>query len=666
MTDPAGSRPRRRLIVWFVAATIVPAAGLSALGWRMVVQDRALAREAAQARRNQAAEFAAEALQRVIAELERELAAAGAASNSGPGSGKDDAAVLLFDAEGLQARAGAALPYYPAVASPELTGDPRFARADDLEFKRPNLDAARRLLIGLTSADAPTVRAEAWIRLARIARKRGDTTAALAAFDRLISLDAVDVDGWPAGVRGRQGRAIIFAGAGRATDLEREAAALAADLERGRWVLTRTQYAFSDGQAREWLGRRAPAPPDPDRLALAGAGEIVWNAWRATGRAGAPLPHRQTIWSANRSVLALTRASGDGAVVLLAGPGVLERRWRERLRTTAGAEFDFALSDAEGRAVLGEPSAHIENQSVRTPSATQLPWTIHAIDTTDPSAAGLTAPTRLMVTAVCLMVAVVIASGYAVNRAVSREIEVATFQSEFVAAVSHEFRTPLTTLRHLSELLVAGRVSSDQRRSQFYETLLRESRRLHRLVEGLLNFARLESGQLEYRADRFDPAPFLSSVVTEFRDEAALAGYRVELRADPDVPAIAGDRDLLARVVWNLLDNAVKYSPDDRTVQVELSAVPGHVAIRVRDRGLGIPASEQQAIFGKFVRGSAPRGRSIKGTGIGLALAREIVAAHRGRIIVESVPGEGSTFTVELPAGMAPIARSSKREPQPS
>ena len=662
MPDPRDSRTPRRLLVWFVATTIVPAVGLGVLGWRMAGQDRALARQAAQARRDQAAELAAEALQRALAELEGELATAGAAPTPSLAPGKDEAALLVFGADGLRARGGAPLPYYPTMRPVEPADARTFARADELEFTRPNLDEARRLLTDLTSAGLPGARAEAWLRLARIAHKRGDIQQALAAFDQLVSMDDVVVDGWPAGVRGHQGRALVFAAAGRQDDLEREAKQLLADLERGKWVLTRAQYEFSDKQAREWLASETPSPQDPERLALADAAETMWNAWQAAGRQEAPLPRRQTVWTMSRSVLALTHVAGDRLAVLLVGPEFLDRTWRARVRATVGPQFDFALSDAEGRAVLGQPSVPMARQSVRTQSVTQLPWTLHAIDTTTGTPPTLTAPTRLMLAAVCLMVAVVIASGYVVNRAVSREIKVAQFQSEFVAAVSHEFRTPLTTLRHLSELLVAGRVSSDARRSQFYDTLLRESRRLHRLVEGLLNFARLEAGQLEYRFDPLDPAEFLQSVVGEFREEAAALGYEVELRCEPDVPAIPVDRDLLARVVWNLLDNAVKYSPHHRTVQVELAEASGRVVIRVRDRGLGILPGEQQAIFGKFVRGAATKHRAIKGTGMGLALAREIVVAHGGRISVESVPGQGSTFTVDLPTAVEPVVRRPKPE----
>lgn len=341
--------------------------------------------------------------------------------------------------------------------------------------------------------------------------------------------------------------------------------------------------------------------------------------------------------------------------MLVVAPQFLDEVWRGDLKSVSGShEIDFALTDAEGRAVLGRPDAPLSNQSVRTASATQLPWTVHAISTAkDVGAPWLSGPGRLMLAAVLVMTVVVLAGGYFINRAIARELAVARLQSDFVAAVSHEFRTPLTTIRQLSEMLVRARVSTDEKRQQFYETLLRESERLHRLVESLLNFARLESGELQYRFESVDPHRFVQDVVAEFQEEVSSLGYHIEFSSQDQVPSIRADRELLARVFWNLLDNAVKYSPDHRTVRVEMAKAGSRLLVRVRDEGLGIPVAEQREIFRKFVRGAASKAATIKGTGIGLAMAREIVNAHGGEIRVDSEIGRGSTFSVLLPSEAA-------------
>src|SRR4030095_5086591 len=178
----------------------------------------------------------------------------------------------------------------------------------------------------------------------------------------------------------------------------------------------------------------------------------------------------------------------------------------------------------------------------------------------------LSGRTRFLLAGIVMIAVLLLAGSYLIKRAVLREVTVSGLQSDFVASVSHEFRTPLTTVRQLSEMLARGRVSSDEKRQQFYETLLRESDRLHRLVEGLLNFGRMEAGELQYRFEPVDLEPFVRDIVTEFQQEVSGLGYRIEMHGYGTFPPIRADRESLARVFWNLLDNAVKYSPENRTV----------------------------------------------------------------------------------------------------
>jgi signal transduction histidine kinase len=245
----------------------------------------------------------------------------------------------------------------------------------------------------------------------------------------------------------------------------------------------------------------------------------------------------------------------------------------------------------------------------------------------------------------------VLVGSYFTARAAARELAVARLQSDFVSAVSHEFRTPLTSMRHLTELLEGGIVSEEERRRQYYSALGRESARLHRLVESLLSFGRMEAGGLEYSFEPVNPAELAEDVVVDFQRELSDSGCRIELRQAEACPTILADREALGRALWNLLDNAVKYSPACPTVWVDVAAEGRRVAIRVRDQGLGIPAEEQKQIFRKFVRGAAAKAANVKGTGIGLALVQHIVRAHGGEVLLESAPGKGSTFTILLPVG---------------
>jgi two-component system phosphate regulon sensor histidine kinase PhoR len=168
-------------------------------------------------------------------------------------------------------------------------------------------------------------------------------------------------------------------------------------------------------------------------------------------------------------------------------------------------------------------------------------------------------------------------------------------------------------------------------------------------VEGLLDFGRMEAGVAWYRPAPLDVVELVRSVVEEFGREAADSGYRIEIAVGPDPLPAEADREALARALWNLLDNATKYSPDRGAIWVEVVRQSNQAEIRVRDRGLGIPLLEQKEIFGKFVRGAAARAANIKGTGIGLAMVDHILRAHGGSVRVESEPGRGSTFTLQLP-----------------
>jgi signal transduction histidine kinase len=226
---------------------------------------------------------------------------------------------------------------------------------------------------------------------------------------------------------------------------------------------------------------------------------------------------------------------------------------------------------------------------------------------------------------------------------------VARLQSEFVSSVSHEFRTPLTTLCQLSEMLMRGRLAGEQECRESYALLHQESDRLRRLVEGLLNFGRLEAGKMQLRFETVDAAALVRQWAAEFAGGQQARGHRLEVAADAETVAVRADHEALRCALWNLFDNAVKYSPDCDTVWVEAGRNGRNVVITVRDRGAGIARSEQKRIFRKFVRGSAARGSEVGGTGIGLATARQIVRAHGGEITVDSEPGRGSAFRILLP-----------------
>jgi signal transduction histidine kinase len=301
----------------------------------------------------------------------------------------------------------------------------------------------------------------------------------------------------------------------------------------------------------------------------------------------------------------------------------------------------------DGQAFLGRVSGP---QATRSSLDARLPFTVR-VSSANPSLERAEAGTRrrLLLLTLAIVSGLILGSTYFTVRGVARELAAARLQSEFVSAVSHEFRTPLTSLRQLSQMLLHGRVIREDRRQQYYGVLVRESERLHRLVETLLTFGRAEAGNARYRLESLDLAEVVRAVVEEFRQHAA--DFQLEMSIGAAPCPVTGERDLLSVALWNLLDNAAKYSPECRTIWITLSTTDTRVELSVRDRGVGIPREEQQRVFTRFVRGAHTDGSAVKGTGIGLALVRHAAQAHGGDVRLESEPGRGSTFTIELPKG---------------
>jgi signal transduction histidine kinase len=205
-------------------------------------------------------------------------------------------------------------------------------------------------------------------------------------------------------------------------------------------------------------------------------------------------------------------------------------------------------------------------------------------------------------------------------------------------------------MRQFTEMLVEDDNLPVEKRRGFYRAQERATRRLSRLVESLLDFGRMEAGARPYRLEKLDAGLLVRSVVEEFRQEINSNNLFIDCAVPEEGPFVNGDQEALTQALWNLLDNAVKYSGENPAVRVEVED-GDRVAIRVRDQGLGIPPSERDRILRKFERGSSAKTYGIKGTGIGLAMVKHIVDAHAGKVLIDSELGKGSTFTILLPAG---------------
>jgi len=232
---------------------------------------------------------------------------------------------------------------------------------------------------------------------------------------------------------------------------------------------------------------------------------------------------------------------------------------------------------------------------------------------------------------------------------VSKEMAVAKLKSDFVSNVSHELRTPLALIRLYAETLELGRITTREKKHQYYRIIRKESERLTALINNILDFSRIEAGHKEYEFRDTDIADLVRNTLDSYRYQIEQQGFALEESIDSDLPAVRVDREAIARALVNLVNNALKYSQDEKYLGVKLYRDNGSVKLEVADHGIGIARRDQSKIFEKFYRAGDPLVHNTKGSGLGLSLVRHITEAHGGEIEVESAPGTGSKFIVSLP-----------------
>ena len=235
--------------------------------------------------------------------------------------------------------------------------------------------------------------------------------------------------------------------------------------------------------------------------------------------------------------------------------------------------------------------------------------------------------------------------------ATRRAQRLAKQQMEFVAAVSHELRTPLAVIRSAAENLADGVVHDEARIRRYGELMRTEGRRLTDMVEQILEFAGIQSGQRGFALRPVGVGPLVSDIVSASAPLIETAGLVVEFDIPPDLPPVLGDEPALRRVFQNLIDNAIKYGASGQSIRISARQSGSEVSVTVADRGIGIDTADHTRIFEPFYRAADVVAAQIQGAGLGLSLVQRIVAAHGGRVTLKSAPREGSAFTVHLPAG---------------
>ena len=250
--------------------------------------------------------------------------------------------------------------------------------------------------------------------------------------------------------------------------------------------------------------------------------------------------------------------------------------------------------------------------------------------------------------ALLLILGITLFGAYLLLRDVRREVQIAEMRSQFVSSVSHELKTPLTSIRMFAETLRMKRLKDSKMKKEFLDTIVNESQRLTRLLNNMLDFSRIEKGKRMYR---FKPAS-LHTIVQSARKIMAYPltqqGFSLHVQTEKNLPDVQVDPDAIEQAILNLLHNAMKYAGESRDIQLILKREGNHILIQIIDQGIGISPKDQKQIFEKYYRVPSPENERIAGTGLGLALVSHIVEAHGGILTVESKPGEGSIFTIVL------------------
>jgi len=655
--------PSQRLVGVFVLFILLPGAFLGVFALRVLRQEGQLARQRTRER-----------LERTAGEIGRDLnsefrlwidaarTAAGAKTlDAGafpkivrmaflePGSG----VYLAVSDKGLEAFPAGALLYVIPGMVPSRNSPGRFpaglTEAESLEIAREDYSNAIRAYRSLLDSADAGLRPLVLQRLARTLRKAGKTEEAAGVYRELQRLNTVWIGGLPSDLIAQFELCSLAAERGDLVGLSQAALAFYRDLTAGKWLLDKPRYLFYSDRCRTWC-RESPAAPDEfyllrtteeRKLALSRAAEDLLDQPRGIffGEADAHLAF----------------CNADPFAMVIISAGFLESRWWPQLLSTRGEDLEGTLSTPDGHKVLGRSASEAQPLAVTHDFRVgDTPWLLQIRPGRPEAIYADTRQRQALFLGMLGFIALLLAFGsYITVRIVRRELEIARLRADFVSTVSHEFRSPLTGIRQLGGMLLDGRVSDPVKQQGYFRMIVQESDRLARLVENILDFSRMEEGRREYRFEPLDLTPWLRKLAADFEAEIAVAGTAVETSIPDRLPVMSADREALGSAVRNLLDNAVKYSPGAKTVWLDAAAEGGGIRIAVRDKGVGISEQDRKHIFDRFYRADGEISKRVKGAGLGLSLVRYIVTAHGGTVECQSAVGEGSTFTIRLPA--APV-----------
>jgi signal transduction histidine kinase len=663
-----GRRPSGRdLQALFAATILLPGVLLATVGIRAWLQERQLADQQMRERVERAADLAQRAFEQDLRGWQSLL---DRFSKDGPPllESFDESVRAAFTQPGagaivVQSTQGPVI--WPerqsiyALGPPGEPGErvhtsPLLDAAELVEIRDRQPDRAIPLYRDAISRLAPGTRAAGLMRLARTLRKAARGPEAIAIYRELV-MSTERMGAVPVELLARHELCASFAARRPATPDDCGMLDLYRDLVEGRWHLPMTRYLFYSESVQRMLNASTARSKAAQWVALERSKIALAEAARSR-----PSVTDAADMDVVGAISVIRSRAAPGVALLLSRTWLAASRWPRIFRPVVATGFRVDVHDPQGGAWFDSSSGpYSEGTTIvtRRPEMAGASWRLRTTSL-DPTVlmADVQRWRTLTLVMLLLLVALLAFGTYLTTRVVRREIEFARLQSDFVSTVSHEFRSPLTGIRQLGEMLLRGRVADAARRHEYYERITREADRLSRLVENLLDVAQIDAGGKQYRSERLETSTWLRGVVADARTNPAHRQTRIEALIPEVLPAVTGDREALSSAVHNLLDNAVKYSPGADTVWCEATASNGQVTIRVRDRGVGMSDDDRRHACERFRRGNGPITEQVKGTGLGLSLVDHIVRAHGGQVEFESRLGEGTTASIHLSASPDPGA----------
>ena len=403
-----------------------------------------------------------------------------------------------------------------------------------------------------------------------------------------------------------------------------------------------------------------------DRLTLVDRrGNVLYPAGEAPPGLGREIPEslwdrggRRHLLVGDQVVLAAVIPAATGPVLAALGRNVETVKRDVLAKTLGGLEGPSALAVLDARGDLLYASRPIDqaDRVLTVAFGEALPtWRVALYQPPGISSRGdVRRQAMLFMAAFALLLVVVTLGLVATYRLLQRETEMARLKSDFVANVSHDLKTPLSLIRMFGETLELGRVPDEATRREYYAVITRESERLTRLIDNVLDFSRIEGGRQRYDIGVHPVEPLLHEVLDAFRHPLAQRGFKLDVTVTHDLPDALMDPEAIKQALANLVDNALKYSTDRRRLALEARQEGKWVMIEVADEGIGIAVGELERIFEKFYRIGRSETQGTRGSGVGLALVKHIAEAHGGRVTAVSRPGQGSRFSLYLPVASVP------------